>query len=278
MVYRLLARFRHEPHPSSLLLDRRGRRIGKRLLDPKVEQVVESAIKRFYLTSERPRLVDVYRMTILECRKAGLRPPSYKAVWKRISKVDPRDRALKREGPKAAHDRFRPVAKGPCAKLPLELVQIDHTLADVILVDEIERRPSGRPWLTLAIDVATRMVAGSHLSLDRPSSTSVALTIAHAVFPKAHYLQRLGVDRLWPVHGIPRTIHLDNAKEFHSQALERGCRVELNCDTDPCERRTLGDTLSDSLAGSWGISTCFLGRPSPPSPIAENTIRRPKRS
>ena len=224
MVYRLLARFRRDPRPSSLLLDRRGRRIGQRLLDPKVERVVESAIKRFYLTAERPRLVDVYRRTVLECRKAGLHPPSYKAIWKRVSQIDPRERALKREGAKAAHDKFRPVAKGPPTKLPLELVQIDHTLADVMVIDEIDRQPIGRPWLTLAIDVATRMVAGSHLSLDRPSSTSVALTIAHAVLPKASYLQRLGVDRLWPVHGIPRTIHLDNGLEFHSQALERGCR------------------------------------------------------
>ena len=36
---------------------------------------------------------------------------------------------------------------------PLELMQIDHTLADVIVVDEIDREPIGRPWLTLAIDV-----------------------------------------------------------------------------------------------------------------------------
>jgi hypothetical protein len=36
------------------------------------------------------------------------------------------------------------------------LVQIDHTLVDVIVVDEIERKPIGRPWLTLVVDVATR--------------------------------------------------------------------------------------------------------------------------
>jgi putative transposase len=44
--------------------------------------------------------------------------------------------------------------------LPLEVVQIDHTLVDVVVVDELERLPLGRPWLTLAIDVASRMVNG----------------------------------------------------------------------------------------------------------------------
>ncbi|WP_281241897.1 hypothetical protein [Celeribacter baekdonensis] len=37
---------------------------------------------------------------------------------------------------------------------PLEVVQIDHTLADIILVDQVERKPLARPWVTLAIDVA----------------------------------------------------------------------------------------------------------------------------
>jgi putative transposase len=27
-------------------------------------------------------------------------------------------------------------------------VQIDHTLLDIILVDDIDREPIGRPWLT----------------------------------------------------------------------------------------------------------------------------------
>jgi transposase InsO family protein len=35
---------------------------------------------------------------------------------------------------------------------------IDHTLVDVVIVDEGDRLPIGRPWLTLAIDVASRAV------------------------------------------------------------------------------------------------------------------------
>ncbi|WP_454740503.1 hypothetical protein [Cupriavidus necator] len=36
------------------------------------------------------------------------------------------------------------------ARHPLDIVQIDHTLADIILVDEAYRHTIGRPWLTLA--------------------------------------------------------------------------------------------------------------------------------
>ena len=94
----------------------------------------------------------------------------------------------------------------------------------MIVVDELERRPRGRPWLTLVIDVSTRVVTGFHLSLDPPSSTSVALAVSHAVLPKRIFGKPAELDPLWPVEDLPQTIHVDNAKEFHGQALERGCR------------------------------------------------------
>jgi putative transposase len=66
-------------------------------------------------------------------------------------------------------------------------------------------------------------VAGFHLSLDAPSATSVALCVAHAALPKAGWLMARDVESDWPVQGVPERLHLDNAKEFHSEALKRGC-------------------------------------------------------
>jgi putative transposase len=45
---------------------------------------------------------------------------------------------------------------------------MDHTPVDLIVVDEAGRRPVGRPWLTLAVDVDSRIVAGFLISLDPP--------------------------------------------------------------------------------------------------------------
>ena len=42
---------------------------------------------------------------------------------------------------------------------------MDHTPVDVIVVDNERRLSIGRPWLTSAIDVASRMVACFHVSL-----------------------------------------------------------------------------------------------------------------
>ena len=105
----------------------------------------------------------------------------------------------------------------------LDVVQVDHTPVDVIVVDEAHRLPIGRPWLTLAIDVATRVVVGFYVSLEAPSSTSVALCLTHAVLPKEPWLKARALACAWPVWGLPRALHADNGPDFTSAALRRGC-------------------------------------------------------
>jgi putative transposase len=103
-------------------------------------------------------------------------------------------------------------------------VQIDHTKVDIQLVDDLARAVVGRPWLTLLLDVHSRCVLGLSLSFDPPSAAGVALAIAQGVLPKTNWLADHGLDLAWPMHGLPRLLHLDNGREFHSRALCRGCQ------------------------------------------------------
>ena len=110
------------------------------------------------------------------------------------------------------------------ASRPLEVVQIDHTQVDVIVVDEQSREPIGRPWITLAVDVLTRMVAGFHLGLDAPSRVSIGLCLLHAVYDKTAWTAERGIDAPWPVAGLPAALQADNGSDFHSRAFVRACR------------------------------------------------------
>ncbi|WP_197540202.1 Mu transposase C-terminal domain-containing protein [Saccharothrix espanaensis] len=105
----------------------------------------------------------------------------------------------------------------------LEQVQVDHTPVDVIVVDERHRLPIGRPCVTAAIDVASRCVVGLVVTLEAPSATSVGLCLTHMVTDKRAWLERLGVEAVWPMSGKPRELYVDNAAEFKSEALRRGC-------------------------------------------------------
>ncbi|MGV4985759.1 hypothetical protein ACVB8X_06850 [Streptomyces sp. NRAIS4] len=79
----------------------------------------------------------------------------------------------------------------------LEQVQVDHTPVDVIVVDEQHRMPIGRPYLTVAIDVASRCVVGLVVTLEAPSATSVGLCLTHTACDKQSWLERLRAEAVW---------------------------------------------------------------------------------
>ena len=161
---------------------------------------------------------------VFDCDAAGLKPPSRKAIRARVSARSLRELVKARDGTKAARQTFAPVGPGLRPSHPLAIVQIDHTKVDIQLVDDLARAVVGRPWLTLVLDVFSRSVLGFYLSFDAPSAAGVALAVGQAVLAKPEWLGERGLDLAWPMHGIPRSLHLDNGKAFHSKALRRGCQ------------------------------------------------------
>jgi putative transposase len=222
-AYRLLRRYDLDPRLTSLLPAHRGRKHGHSRLSAIAEQVIQTTIDEVYLTRQKPRVAVLVEEVRRRCKALGVAPVSSKAVRRRLKGRPAAQVIARREGRKAARDRFAPVTGSLEAPWPLSLIQIDHTLVDVIVVDSLTRAPVQRPWLTLAIDVHSRCVPGFYLSLEPPSATSVALCIAHAALSKEGWLALLGVEASWPIWGIPERLHLDNAREFHSEALRRGC-------------------------------------------------------
>lgn len=223
-IYGLLSAFRENPVTTSLLPRKPGPPKGVRQLDADIDAQIEAAIEDVYLTREKPTLRKVLREAGQNCRARGLPPPSMKAIRARVSARSLWERMKAREGAEAAGENFRLVQVGLRTERPLQVVQIDHTKVDIMLVDDITRACIGRPWLTLVLDVHTRLVLGLYLSLEAPSATSAALAVAQAVLPKAEWLADRGLELSWTAYGLPEIIHVDNGREFHSRAFERGCQ------------------------------------------------------
>jgi putative transposase len=120
--------------------------------------------------------------------------------------------------------------------------------------DRENRQPIGRPWLTLAVDVKTRMIAGFHVSLWPPSALSVCLALTHAVLSKTSWLADRELQTLdWPVSGLPRILHVDNAREFHSEALVRGCQeYGIQLDHRPVGRPHFGGHIERLIGTMMG--------------------------
>jgi putative transposase len=224
-LYRWFALYTNAGHVSALVPSKRGRKVGTVLLKDPIETIVQSAIEEIYLTKQRSSAQEVIDEVKRRCRLAKVAPPHPNTIRNRVNRIPNKER-MRRRGRKEEAVNLYGAIRGsfPGADHPFSFVQIDHTPADIIVVDDVHRKPIGRPYITLAIDVYSRMIAGFYLSLDPPSTTSVALCLAQAMCPKREYLAALGVAGTWPVWGAIGTVHCDNAKEFRGKVLERACK------------------------------------------------------
>lgn len=221
-IYRWISRFKQTGLVSSLVRSKRSDAGSVRLCD-EVEHVIESNIKKHYLSLERIKPSKVHDYIRAECAKLGLDAPHVNTTYQRIRELDERERQRRRLGPRVAKQNLSPLRGSyPDPEFPNAVVQIDHTPVDVILVDEEHRLPIGRPYLTMSIEVETRMIGGFCLTLDPPSATSAALCISHAISKKDYWLAKRDIAAEWPIYGRMQKIHLDNAPEFRGKAISRG--------------------------------------------------------
>lgn len=231
-VYRWISHYVASGSLSSLIDQSTGRKKGERKLDVGTEGVITQVLNDKQFMKKKPTPTAVYEEVMRRCRLTKVLPPHKNTVRNRVMQV-PLQVTLRQHGRSDLAANLYSALNGvfPDQRYPFQVVQIDHTPLDIEVVDAITRQSAGRLYLTLAICVTTRMVAGLYLSFDPPNATSVAACIAHAMCPKRDYLAKLGVPGTWPVFGKMKVIHLDNAKEFRSLALKTGCdeyKIDLN--------------------------------------------------
>jgi len=215
-VRRARARYIKDPRTSSLIRQKRGRRPGGSYVAPGVDRVIQHAIDKYFLQREPAPASYVAERARSLCRRLALPEPSRKAVEARIATRSAPDVSKAQLGTKRTKQIWEPRPGQLKVQRPLELIQIDHTPVDVLVLTDDRLAVRGRPWLTVAIDVATRCVLGMYLTMDAPSSVSVSLCIEHACLPKEE-------GAMWPMYGLPERILVDNGKDFRSMALQRGC-------------------------------------------------------
>ena len=208
------------------LIDRKsGRRKGDNQLKPHIEKLIQDVINEHFLSIQRPTEESTIREVLKRCYELGIDKPGKNTVRRRISQISEKNYLKGRGFRKRAKQKFTPKpGMFPGADYPLSVIQIDHTPADIILVDDKHRKPIGRPYITLAIDVYSRMVTGYYISLDPPSVTSVGMCLSRSILPKTELLLEHGItDASWDVFGFPTKIHVDNGADFRAESLRKSC-------------------------------------------------------
>lgn len=200
-------------------------------LDESVDQIVTGVIEELHLRRERHGLDDLYLETRLRLKEANatettekpLAAPSRSTVHRRLDKLDASTELQARHGKRAAKKALAQYGQMARPERPLERVEIDHTPVDVILVDAEDGLPLGRPTLTSVMDVATCYPLGYYLGFEPPSYLTVCEALGHAFKPKGDVCASYGTAHQWIAYGLPRTLAVDNGREFKGVSMEDAC-------------------------------------------------------
>ncbi len=231
-VYRWRCRYASYGSDLHALLNKQSRRSSNRA--PELIEICEEAIDKIYLARERNTLQDAMDYAkqrvkedneVRKQREQTLLSMPTRYLLRRLQHAIPAfDQCAARYGRQAAIVRFRSVKGHRVTTAPLERAEIDHTPLDLFVLDDQNMLPLGRPYITLCVDDFTRCVLGIYVGFVPPSYLSVALCLKRAFMPKFSIREEYPEIRNdWPAYGVMRELCVDQALEFHSDALEQAC-------------------------------------------------------
>lgn len=202
----------------------------------KSNQMIERAIRRYYFGAKRLSLRSAYEMMLLEDYVGpDGQLDSDAPTWSQFRHYyynhdmhkDPQ-KVIAREGLSKYQRDHRPAwgSSGGWRPQPGSY-QMDATQADIYLVSRSDRSVVvGRPYIYLAADTATHLIAGVYVGFDC-DETAVMACIEQAAMDKVGYCARYGIvitPEQWPSVGMPTEIITDQGREFFGPRMGELCR------------------------------------------------------
>lgn len=248
-VYRWVRRYLKQGKDIRALVeqfDKRGNH--KARVDSRVRILTIQALEEVYLQEERASIDDTRACLIVLIDKENARhPPSQRLqipslkYLRRVltAEYDAYTIEVRRYGKLAADRKFR-IVLGNKERVtrPLQRVELDHTVLDLMVVDEKKLVLLGRPVIVVAIDSHTRCLVGFAIGYQQPSAVTVSQCLKHAILPK-NYLRSAypEINNAWDCMGVMETLVLDRALENLGRRVESSC-LQLGADIEYCARKT----------------------------------------
>ena len=241
-----------------------------RYMNPRVEQWLAEAVDKVWLTQRRNKKKKVHealktRIDTWNDENPGreLVCPSVGHVARWIREEIDRYVVARRRGSQEEADRaFRQVGKAPEIRQILERVEVDHTLIKIRVRDDATGVVLGYPWLTAALDKASRMPLAAHLNFENQSLGANLQCLRQVMSPKG-FLQHLvpHLDYEFP-SGKPYGFYFDRGADYENDSIRRvGLSFDILIEYEPVampeykgaiERfwRTLKEDVIYGLAGA----------------------------
>lgn len=269
-AYRLYLKWKRDGLAGLLVKSEKQQRNSK--FSEQVEILLEEALREWN-NNVHQQAASAYDRFLNRCKDYDIpedEVPHQATFYRRIEKIH----AVEDIGKKFPIKKHLTLSRGLTGKYgegrhPGTLIQVDHTMADIWVVDEFTRKAYCRPWITLAIDIFSRSVWGIFVSAEAPSQESVSQCIISGLVPK-HWLHdyklyegRLlkdGIDPAqfqWVSSGAPGRIQVDNGKDFMANSIKNICmKLNITLEFRPIKTPEYGgfvesiwDKINDRIRG-----------------------------
>ncbi len=220
--------------------DRRGRREVQ--ISKEVAKLLDQAIEEVYKTELRAtvtKVIDKLKFLILEENKT--RPDndqpklvmlSDRKVYRYIGQLDPMEVDTARLGRRRAQRKHQQYHRGPRPPRPNMRWEIDDTMLDLFVIDEIDGLPIGRPLLTVVRDKHSGVITGFSVSFEPSSARSVMECLFYAIPEKGYVKSLFNLRNDYVGYGVPEVLATDRGKGYVGKDLERAC-AQLHIELDP---------------------------------------------
>ena len=205
---------------------------GSTRLHPDLEAIVQGVLAECAAAPRYRTLRDVYLLVAGRVRDVNhqrpaddhLALPGRTSLYRRVRQAGATTILCRRASAIEAHaDAGVQPGAGPRTTHVLERVEMDDTPLDLILVDEEDRLPIGRPTVTLALDVYSAFPTGVYVGFEPAGYGAAMRCLLHSILPKEDTRTRYGTTQPWPVHGVPETLVVDHAPHLIGADLRDAC-------------------------------------------------------
>jgi len=232
---------------------------GQARLPEEYEEIIEQAITDIFLQGNRPLPQAVHNEMLnrISDLKDNLRvgngvansndiegsgkkktlAPCIRTICNRIGDVDPRRILKDRYGEQALDARYGVVGKTTPPEAIFEMMEMDNTPCNIIVVDDDDYRPIGRVNLTFGIDGYSGYPGGYYAGFEPFSGYTAMECLYHVIHPK-DYVQELypNVNHSWDYWSQPHAIRVDRGMDYQGADFAHAC-LQLNIQLEDCKGR-----------------------------------------
>lgn len=222
-AYEAIKRFRETGETDHLPPPTRSGGRGKARINANAQKIIDEVLEATVLKRGGAKPRKFFREVKRRLEKAGFQV-AQSTLAERLKKIPEHRWAKARKGYNETRKTHDPIIDHyPEVHRPLEVVQIDHWKADIEILSDDRLQVIGRVWITLAIDVYSRMVFGMHVGIDAPSTTTFGMAMINGMTRKDSLAVKYELEWDNPMGGKPERLEADNAGEFTGRSAQASC-------------------------------------------------------